>query len=92
MSEYATLRKESIMIWNQEAREESALGRFEIMCEMYIKVSDEVKELILSFLSDEEKETFLKGCGLYHLFTDPTFYRATQAALAEQLYNEFNAE
>lgn len=80
------------MIRNQEAREESAYGRFEIMCEMYIKGSDEAKEIILSFLSDEEKEIFLKGCGLYHLFTDPAFYRATKAALAEQLYNEFNAE
>jgi hypothetical protein len=78
------------MIWNKEAREESARGRFEIMCEMYLNGSDEAKEIILSFLSDEEKEIFLKGCGLYHLFTDPAFYNATQTALAEQLHEEFN--
>ena len=79
------------MIWNQEAREESALGRFEIMCGLYNSGSDEVKEIILSFLTDEEKEIFVKGCGFYHLFTDPAFYRAAQKALAEQLYTEFNA-
>lgn len=77
---------------NNTKREESALGRFEIICEAYIKGSEETRALILSFLSDEEKETFLKGCGLYHLFTDTTFYKAAQDALAETLYNEFNAE
>lgn len=77
---------------NNTKREESALGRFEIICEAYIKGSEETRALILSFLSDEEKETFLKGCGLYHLFTEPTFYKAAQDALAETLYNEFNAE
>ena len=76
---------------NNMQKEETALGRFEIMCEMYIRGSEEVKAIILSFLSDEEKETFLKGCGLYHLFTDAAFYRAAQTALGEQLYNEFNA-
>jgi hypothetical protein len=79
------------MIWNKEAREESALGRFEIMCEMYNNGSDEAKEIILSFFTDEEKEIFIKGCGFYHLFTDNAFYRAAQKALAEHLYAEFNA-
>lgn len=78
------------MIWNQEKREETAIGRFEVMCEMYIKGTDETRETILSFLSDEEKEIFLKGCGLYHLFNDPTFYNSAKSALAEQLYKEFN--
>ena len=68
------------------------MERFEKMCEMYIHGSDEVRATILSFLSDEEKETFLKGCGLYHLFTEPALYRAVQTTLGEQLYNEFNAE
>lgn len=73
-------------------REESALGRFEIVCEMYIHGSDKERAVILSFLSDEEKEVFLKGCGLYHLFTDKDFYEAAQDAMAETIYNEFNAE
>lgn len=73
-------------------KEESALGRFEIICEAYIKGSEETRALILSFLSDDEKQTFLQGCGLYHLFTDTTFYKAAQDALAETIYNEFNAE
>ncbi len=80
------------MIWNQEAREQSALGRFEIVCEMYIDGSDEVKELILSLFSEEEKKIFLEGCGLYHLFTDSAFYNAAKTALAEQLYKEFTGD
>lgn len=78
------------MIWNREKREETAIGRFEIICEMYIKGSEETKEIILSFLSDEEREFFLKGCGFYRLLTDPAYYKAMQTALAEDLYNEFN--
>lgn len=78
------------MIWNREKREETAIGRFEIICEMYIKGSDEAKEIILSFLPDEEKESFLMGCGFYRLLTSPAYYKAMQTALGEQLYKEFN--
>ena len=78
------------MIRNQEQREQSALGRFEIMCELYINGSDEMREVILSRLDESEKETFLQGCCLYHIFTDDTFRKKAQAALGEQLYKDFN--
>jgi hypothetical protein len=77
------------IVWNQKARESTALGRFEVMCELYNNGGEEVRNTILRFLPDEEKETFLKGCGLYHLFTDPAFYNATKNAMAETLYKEF---
>jgi hypothetical protein len=76
----------------KDKREGHALGRFELMCEAYLRGSEETKALILSFLDDNEKQTFLQGCGLYHLLTDMSFHRAASQALCEQLYNEFNAE
>lgn len=77
-------------IWNQEQREQTAMGRFEIVCEMYLEGGEEAREIILnSFDTEEERQTFLKGCGLYHLFSDPAFYRAAKDILAEQLYKEF---
>lgn len=72
-----------------DIRETTAMGRFEIMCERYINGSEREREVILSFLSDEERQTFLTGCGLYHLFTDPAFYRAVQESMGEALYKEF---
>lgn len=66
------------------------MERFEEMCRMYLNGSDEVKETILSFLNDEDKETFLKGVSFYKLFTQPDFYKAVCETVAERIYNENN--
>lgn len=81
-----------MLVRNQEAKEQTALGRFEIMAELYNIGTDEVKETILSFLeTEEEKQTFLMGAGLYKLFTNPTFYKDVQKCVGEIIYEEFNA-
>lgn len=72
-------------------RENTALGRFEIMCEIYLNGSEKVRATILENLdSDEERETFLTGVGFYHLFTDRNFYNTARDTLAQQLYNELH--
>ena len=71
-----------------EEREQSAHGRFEIICEKYLQGPDSVRKVILEMLDPEERQTFLIGCGLYHLFTDATFYRAMKTAMGETLYEE----
>ena len=47
------------MYIDNKEREKSAMGRFEIMCEKYINGSKLERETILSFLSEDEKQTFL---------------------------------
>lgn len=72
-------------------RENTALGRFEIMCEIYLNGSEKVRATILENLdSDEERETFLTGVWFYHLFTDRNFYNTARDTLAQQLYNELH--
>ena len=73
-----------------EEREQSAHGRFEIICEKYLQGPDSVRKVILEMLDPEERHTFLVCCGLYHLFTDATFYRAMKTAMGEQLYEELH--
>lgn len=81
------------LVRNQETKEQTALGRFEIIAELYNIGTDEMKETILSFFeTEEEKETFLMGAGLYKLFTNPTFYKDVQTVLGGRLYAEFNAQ
>lgn len=75
---------------DNEAREKTPLGRFEIICDAYINGSQRERDIILSFLSEEEKETFLQGCGLYHLFTDENFYKQARAAVGQRIYNELH--
>lgn len=67
------------------------MARFEEMCKMYLSGTEEVQQIILSFLSKEEKKTFLEGVGLYHLFTDEGFYKKACRTVGEQVYNEANA-
>lgn len=69
-------------------RKQSALGRFEIICERYIYGTDQERKIILSFLDDTEKEIFLEGCGLYHMFIDNQFYKAVQESLSDELFLE----
>lgn len=64
------------------------MERFEEMCRMYLNGSEEVKETILSFLTEEERKTFIEGVAFYKLFTQPTFYKAVRDALAEEFYKE----
>lgn len=64
------------------------MERFEEMCRIYLSGSEEVKKTILSFLSEEEQQTFLQGVGFYKLFTQPTFYKAVRDSLAETIWNE----
>jgi hypothetical protein len=79
------------LVFNQAEKEKDAMGRFEIMCELFLYGGEEVRELILSFLSEEEQKVFLQGVGHYHLLTDPTFYKATERAMGEVIYEEFQA-
>ena len=69
-------------------REKTAMGRFEVMCETYINGNQKQKETILSMLEVGERQTFLTGCGLYHMFTNQRFYDSVQKSVGEQIYNE----
>ena len=64
------------------------MGRFEVMCETYINGNQKQKETILSMLEEGERQTFLTGCGLYHMFTDQRFYDLVKKAVGEQIYNK----
>lgn len=68
------------------------MKRFEEMCRTYLNGNDRTKRIILSFLNDEEKKTFLEGCGLYHLFTDENYYKIVRQSIGKQLYNDFHKE
>lgn len=73
---------------NDSLREQSAMGRFEIMCERYIYGNERIRQAILSALSPEDQHTFLLGVGLYRLFTDQRYYAAVRDALGEQFWND----
>lgn len=76
------------MMADNTLREQSAMGRFEIMCERYIAGNNMIRQTILSALSPEDQHTFLVGVGLYRLFMDQTYYRAVRDALGEQIWKE----
>ena len=71
-----------------DEREQSALGRFELVCEAYISGNDEQREIILSFLTETERQQFLVGCGLYRIFTDQQYCNAVKNAIGEQIYKD----
>ncbi|MBO6269394.1 MAG: hypothetical protein IJV30_02230 [Oscillospiraceae bacterium] len=73
-------------------REQSAMGRFEIMCERYIAGNDMIRQTILSALSSEDQHTFLVGVGLYRLFSDQQYYKAVRDALACQMWRDNHQE
>ena len=64
------------------------MERFEEMCRLYLNGTEEVREIILSFLNEEDKATFLKGVSFYKLFTQPDFYKAVCDTVAERIYKE----
>ena len=71
-------------------REKSPLGRFEIIAERYIYGTENERKIILGFLSDTEKETFLNAVGLYHLFTDQYFYDTIRDILGKKIYEDLH--
>ena len=75
---------------NNTEREKSPLGRFEIIAERYIYGTENERKIILGFLSDTEKETFLNAVGLYHLFTDQYFYEKVRDAVGKQIYKDLH--
>lgn len=75
---------------DNKEREKSALGRFEIIAERYIYGTEAERQIILSFLSDTEKETFLNAVGLYHLFTDQYFYNTIRDILGKKIYEDLH--
>lgn len=74
----------------KEDRESTAMGRFELVCEAYINGNQRQRDTILSMLDESERQIFLTGCGLYHLFTDQRFYDAVKKSVGEQIYNEMH--
>lgn len=76
----------------KDEREASAMGRFELVCEAFINGSQQQRETILSMLDEHDRETFLKGCGLYRMFTDWRFYNAVEKAVGEQIYHELHQQ
>lgn len=76
----------------KKERESTALGRFELVCEAYINGNQQQREIILSMLNESERQTFLTGCGLYHLFIDHRFYAEVKNAVGVQLYNELHKQ
>ena len=76
----------------KDEREASAMGRFELVCEAFIDGSQQQRETILSMLDEHDRETFLKGCGLYRMFTDMRFYNAVEKAVGEQVYSELHKQ
>lgn len=76
----------------KDEREASAMGRFELVCEAFIDGSQQQRETILSMLDEHDRETFLKGCGLYRMFTDQRFYNAVEKAVGEQIYHELHQQ
>ena len=70
----------------------AGMKMFEEMCQRYLNGNDRDKEVILSFLNDEEKRIFLEGVGLYHLFTDADYFKIACQSLGRQLYDDFHKE
>ena len=75
---------------DNKEREKSPLGRFEIIAERYIYGSETERKIILSFLNDKEKETFLNAVGLYHLFVDQYFYDTIRDIIGKKIYEDLH--
>ena len=73
-----------------EEREKDPFGRFEIICERYYQGNERTRQIILDALAPEERQTFLLGAGLYHLFRDQRLYDSVHHAMAHQIYEEFH--
>ena len=53
-----------------------------------VRGTEAERQIILSFLSESEKETFLNAVGLYHLFTDQYFYNTIRSVVGKKIYEE----
>ena len=86
------MKKEAVLkaYPTKSEREKTAGGRFEVMCETYINGNQKQKETILSMLEEGERQSFLTGCGLYHMFTDQRFYDSVKKAVGQQIYDEYH--
>lgn len=56
------------------------------------EVQDEYFKSLEESLTTEEIETLKKCVAVFKLMTDASFYKATQKALCETLYKEFNKQ
>lgn len=81
--------------WRQPTREEresSPAGRFELVCEAYSNANELQRARMLELLSADERQTFLKGCGLYRIFRDQRLYDAIKKAVGERIYKDIHGE
>ena len=69
-------------------REDTPLGRFEIICEAYLYGGEDARKTILSHIPTNDRKTFLKGVGLYHLLTNKWFFDKVCDAMEEQFRKE----
>lgn len=58
------------------------------VAQAYINGTEREREIILSFFQGEDRDTFLTGVGLIHLFSDQDFYNAVRDAVKERLVAE----
>ena len=61
------------------------------IAQTYIQGSERERKIILSFFQGEEREIFLKGVGLIHLFSDQDFYNSVRDSLKDRLIKELYA-
>lgn len=76
----------------REEREQSAEGRFELVCEAYSNANELQRSRMIAMLSEDERQTFLKGCGLYRIFRDQRLYDAIKNAIGEKIYKDAHGE
>lgn len=73
----------------------AAIESMENFARTVLRLSQEAQnnmfEKLAESLSAAEIETLKKCVGIYHMMTEPSLYRSAREALAEDLYNEFNA-
>ena len=61
------------------------------IAQMYIQGSERERQIILSFFQGEEREIFLKGVGLIHLFSDQDFYNSVRDTIKDRIVKELYA-
>lgn len=76
----------------RQEREQSAAGRFELVCEAYSNANELQRSRMIAMLSEDERQTFLKGCGLYRIFRDQRLYDAIKNAIGEKIYKDAHGE
>lgn len=64
--------------------------RFEVLARAFLNATEEKQNAVLNIMTAEERETFLKAVGAYHLLTDDAFYRTVRETLSEEMYNQYH--